>query len=455
MILRVLESQWKPFVSALCARREVETAGIVLAERLQGGEVLLARRMLEVPDNGYLVRRHDHIRIDPITINRLVREARERELSVLTIHTHPRTNRPWFSKADDAGDARLIPSLFAQMPGPHGALVVAGESRMPGGRVWSAPGLQHPIGVRIVGKALQAIPAAAPHDQEEPWFDRQRLALGEHGQEMLRDLHVAIVGLGGTGSAVLVQLAHLGVGRITVVDGDRVEASNVSRILGATRHDVGTAWKVDVAARYVERLGLGTEVRVIRGRLGVDVPPSEIESCDVVFSCVDTHTPRALVNRLAYERAIPAIDLGSAFRVNSTGRVIAGAGRVVIIGPGRPCLGCWGHLDPTRLRLEALPAAERASLVAEGYIEGVEVAQPSVIAFNTSVAGAAVVELLRLVTGFAGADDPPLRLSFDFATGEVRRNRLIAPDDCGICSPNLHAWERSPALVSTMRGSRT
>lgn len=448
MILRVLQSQWEPFVRALCSRRDVETAGIVLAERLRGGDVVLAKRLLVVPDDGYQVRRIDQLRLDPIVINRLVREARDHGLSVLTIHTHPGAQRPWFSQADDAGDARFIPSLLAQMPGPHGSLVLAGETGVPTGRAWTEPGVQHPIRMRVVGNSLQVFPAAPPRDQEEPWFARQRLALGKGGQVVLRDLHVAVVGLGGIGSVVLVQLAHLGVGRITVVDGDCVESSNVSRILGATRHDAGVTRKVDVAARYVDRLGLGTEIRVVRGHLGADVSPAELEDSDVVFSCVDTHTPRALLNRLAYERAVPVIDLGSAFRANGDGRVVAGAGRVVVVGPGRSCLGCWGHLDPARLRIEALPQSDRVRLAADGYVQGADIAQPSVIAFNTSVAGAAVVELLRLVTGFAGADDPPMRLSFDFTTGSVRRNRLIASDACRICSPTQRGWDAHADQVS-------
>jgi hypothetical protein len=49
MNLRVLESQWQPFVSRLCERRDVETAGLILAERLNGG-VLLARIIREGAD---------------------------------------------------------------------------------------------------------------------------------------------------------------------------------------------------------------------------------------------------------------------------------------------------------------------------------------------------------------------------------------------------------------------
>jgi hypothetical protein len=66
-----------------------------------------------------------------------------------------------------------------------------------------------------------------------------------------------------------------------------------------------------------------------------------------------------------------------------------------------------------------------------------------VVAFNTTVAGAAVVELLRLVTGFAGTDAPPLRLGFDFVTGGVRRNSLAQGEPCTICL-------RKPATHETL-----
>jgi molybdopterin-synthase adenylyltransferase len=437
MKLRILESQWAPFVNTLCARRDVETAGIILAERLHGGTVLYARHLSLVPNQGYAVRRVDQLRIDPVAFNRLIRPAREGGLSVITVHTHPGSDLPWFSAADDAGDSRLMPSLFAQMPGPHGSVVLAGETGMPMARVWDDAGRKTEVQVNIVGKTLR-IPTFADGLLDQGWFDRQRLALGDEGQRALRSLHVAVVGLGGTGSVSFAQLVHLGVGRITVIDGDRVSNSNISRILGATSHDAGIAWKVDVAARYAESVALGTEVTVIRGQLGTDVSPSEIEGCDIVLSCVDQHLPRALLNRLAYEKAIPIIDMGSVFRTNSSGGITAGAGRVVIVGPERRCLACWGHVDPDRIRIEALAPADRASLAKEGYVHGADVPQPSVIAFNTTVAGAAVIELLRLVTHYAGVDNPPMRLSFDFLTGTVRRNVLSPPSldaHCKICFP--------------------
>ena len=210
MTLRILESQWTPFSEALCARRDVESAGVVLAERLQGGQVLLARHLLPVPDDSYLIRCSDQLRIDPVALNRLIRPARDCAMSVLTVHTHPASDRPWFSMADDAGDSRLMPSLFDQMPGPHGSIVVAGDTREPAARLWSEQGTTVDLVLRIVG-TMVSTHTPAPRAPSESWFDRQALALGDAGQRILRGLNVAIVGLGGTGSVAFVQLAHLGV----------------------------------------------------------------------------------------------------------------------------------------------------------------------------------------------------------------------------------------------------
>lgn len=434
MKLKILASDWHPFVDTLCARTDVESAGVILAERLHDG-VLLARQLTPLADAAYVIRQQDRIRIDPVALNRLVRPARDRGLSVFTAHTHPGADEAWFSTADDLGDSVLMPSLFAQMDGPHGSLVIATNSRTVAARAWKAPGEPVAAALHVVGKTLRVLSS----DDEQPrqaWYDRQRLALGEAGQRVLARLHVGIVGLGGTGSVTFAQLVHLGVGRITVIDGDRVEATNISRILGAKTADVGVTWKVDVAARYAADVGLGTTVTVHRGRLGPDVSSSALNGCDAIFSCVDTHLPRALLNRLTYEKAIVLFDMGSAFRIGA-GKSLEGAGRVVVAGPDRPCLACWGHIDPNRIRVESLTPDERARQRAEGYIAGADVPQPSVVAFNTQVAGAAVIEFLRCVTGFAGGDDPPDRLSFDFGCGSVRRNRLAGNGGCRICRPKV------------------
>jgi hypothetical protein len=189
---------------------------------------------------------------------------------------------------------------------------------------------------------------------------------------------------------------------------------------------------VDVAARYARSLGLVRGVECHPQFLGPEHEPL-LASCDVIVSCVDRQTPRAILNRSAYRSLVPVIDLGTVFRVDPAGTIVADAGRVVVVGPGRPCLACWGHIDPHALRIEALSEADRESEVRAGYIEGAVEQQPSVVAFNTFVAGAGMGELVRLATAFAGTASPPLRLAFSFTEGTVRRNALSGNTRCTIC----------------------
>ncbi|MEJ1962954.1 MAG: ThiF family adenylyltransferase [Gammaproteobacteria bacterium] len=433
MKLKVPEHLWAPLCEQLLARQDVESAGLLFGESLAtpSGYVIAIREAMALPAEAYRVRRHDQLSIDPIVMNRLMRPARESRQSVFTIHTHPGAATPWFSSADDAGDARLMPSISCWIPGvPHGSMVLVNDGTAVA-RVFDSQANIEDVALRVVGRVLTDVEPA--DDMGEPWFARQVLALGADGQNRLRRLRVAVVGLGGIGSIVSMQLAHLGIGSMVLLDGDRIEASNLSRIAGAMKDDIGTAYKVDVAARYANAVGLAGEVEVHREFAGAQ-HEALLGSCDIVVSCVDRHTPRAMLNRLAYRYLVPVIDLGTVFRVDTeSSRIIGDAGRVVVLGAGRPCLGCWGHIDPHALRIEALSADDRDNEIAEGYIQGTTVAQPSVVAFNTMVAGAGVIEAVRLTTGFAGRDDPPSRLAFSFSEGTVRRNSLAQGKQCGIC----------------------
>lgn len=431
MKLRIAETAWEALKAQLLARADVETAGILLGRHVGTGaaNAIAVEHSFALPDEAYRVRRRDQISIDPVALNRLTRPARDHGLSIFTIHTHPGAREAWFSAADDAGDSRLMPSLNCQVPRvPHGSLVLASSGAV-AARAFAPTGQISDVDFQVVGRTTMG--SATRPVRTESWHARQELALGAGGQARLRHLRVAVVGLGGIGSVVVMQLAHLGVGELVLVDGDVVESSNVSRIVGARPDDVGKA-KVGVAARYASDLGFVRHVECV-GQFLSPQHEALFASCDIVVSCVDRMTPRALLNRWAYRHLVPVVDLGVAFRVDGSDKIVADAGRVVVIGPERPCLACWGHLDPVELRREAQSEEDRARDVAAGYLEGVEEPQPSVMAFNTHVAGAGVIEVMRLATGFAGTDSPPLRMSFSFTDGTVRRNALAGTHRCKIC----------------------
>lgn len=442
-MLRINEQMWSALIEQLLRRSDVETAAIIFADAVGAGrEVLAAREVVLLPDEAYSVRTIDRIQIHPVALNRLIRPARDRGMSIVTVHSHPLAREAWFSQADDRGDARLLPSFCIQAPGtPHGAIVIAGSGDAVGRFMVNAR--CEPMPLRVVGREVQSIGDAVA----EVWdgrFARQVLALGAPGQRKLRRLRIAVVGLGGIGSVVAAQLMHLGVGHLVLMDGDRVEVSNLSRVFGVREADIGQ-FKTEVARRYGSELGTPTVVQTHERHLTSRDDLDLLLTCDIIICAVDRHTPRALLNRGAYDAIVPVIDLGTAFRVDATGGMTGAAGRVVVIGPGRPCLSCWGHIDPEALRREALTALDRRAELAAGYIDGADVPQPSVIPFNTMVAGAGVIELLRLATKFAGGTDPPQRLALRFDEGDVRRNRLAGEPACSVCGVGRGVSNRDAA----------
>ena len=320
MKLRAMETSWQAFLDRLRSRNDVETAGLILAKRLHGGKVLLVRDLIDLSKEGYQIRRHDQIRLDPACSIAHPTGPRQGALDHHRAHSSQHDTPMVFRSRQRRG--RPLDAILAQ-PNAWIARLYGhrGDTGIAIGRLWADEKGPPPLGLRVIGKTLTSPALDEWEHAESAWLARQGFALDAAGQKRRKALHVGLVGLGGTGSVAFCQLAHLGVHRIAVIVGDRVEPTNVSRTLGATVRDAGRTWKVDVAARYATQLGLETQVVSFRGHLGSEVGVKELEECDVVFSCVDKHLPRALLNRLAYQRAIPLIDMESSFRVNAQGRI--------------------------------------------------------------------------------------------------------------------------------------
>jgi len=433
-VIKFSEDLWSTLVGSLWARHDVETAAAILVKSIvaNGATTLVVREVHALDEPSYRARRRDFLELSPSWINDRCREGRARGLGVLTVHTHLHEGRPAFSWADDQGDARLLPAMQARVgPAATGSIVVSRDDAT--SRVL-ADGVLAPARLTVAGRRFHVFPRHVASVSED--HARQALALGARGQAALADLRVGIVGLGGTGSIVHMLLRHLGVKVILAMEHDLLESSNKSRVVGSRSTDpAGAITKIALAERVTREIQ-GDEARltVFESALVDEGGAHELASCDLVFSCVDRLLPRALLNSLAYEAALPIIDMGSAFRVDDAGNVVSQGGKVAIVGPGHPCLWCWGDLDSDRLRAEALSAAERQSLAAEGYVEGAPTPQPAVIAFNAQLAAAAVTEAMRLVTGFTGSADPPDRLNFDFSKGTVTRARAQRRAACPFCA---------------------
>ena len=103
--------------------------------------------------------------------------------------------------------------------------------------------------------------------------------------------------------------------------------------------------------------------------------------------------------------------------------------------PSRPCRGacllCMGVIDPERLRIELLPAAERKREVELGYIRGANVEAPAVVSLNAITASLAMMSFLRWAVG----EQPLLPAQWVYRTyaGDVRRQTVEPQSDCPVC----------------------
>ncbi|MCP8307689.1 MAG: ThiF family adenylyltransferase [archaeon] len=234
-------------------------------------------------------------------------------------------------------------------------------------------------------------------------FERQTRFFGIEGQRRLRAMSVTVVGFGGLGSHLVQQLAFLGVGRITSIDPDVVETTNLNRLIGTRRDDsMLKTPKVDVALRLVRTIDPEIQVTGIQKNLISDDAFDAMKNSDFVFGCVDNDGPRLVLTELcaAYKR--PYLDLASEIIPGS--RLYYG-GRVCFSDAGEGCLVCLDLISMEEVQqyfLSKEAKRDRATLygVPEDELQD---SGPSVVTINGVVASLATTEFMVHVTGLRKA----------------------------------------------------
>lgn len=257
-------------------------------------------------------------------------------------------------------------------------------------------------------------------------FDRNVRLLGEEGQRRIHQTHLAICGVGGLGSFVLAYARGLGSRKIAIIDPDRVEATNLNRLLGATPKDISKP-KVAVMTRELKRYDHHIEVKPIFARVQDEVARQALLEADVIISCPDNDAARLEAQILAARYLKPLMDLGAGIFLDEHKRVREMGGQVAFYFPGGPCLLCQG-LDPSRIVSDEIREVQRAV----GYISGTDQTPPAVITLNAVVAGVGMDLLSRYLTGFAPV---PTYLKLDLLRHQALGLNFRKRPDCPICGP--------------------
>lgn len=175
------------------------------------------------------------------------------------------------------------------------------------------------------------------HYETPDWLQRTALLLGEEQVERLQRAHVLVVGLGGVGGVACEQLARAGVGHFTLVDHDRVDATNINRQIIAFSDTVGMP-KVTLVADMLYRINPAVEIDshdlFLEGEMIEQLLASH--PFDFVLDCIDTLTPKCTLIVAAHSMKLPIISaMGAGAKLDPTAVSIAPIGSTSVCALAR------------------------------------------------------------------------------------------------------------------------
>jgi molybdopterin/thiamine biosynthesis adenylyltransferase len=407
----------------------------------EAGQRLLVRRVVSVAGADFGPSdRGAYRQVSARAVARAAIECDAEGLCLLWAHSHPGAgDAVEFSPDDLNSHAYAHPTLIDLTHArPVGGLVLG--DRSVAGEIWSPENAPARIeSLRVVGRHLRDLyprpPAGAPAADER--FARQVLMFGDGGQEILRRLTVAVVGAGGGGSLLVQMLAHLGVGKLIIVDYDSVSESNLSRVVGATAADVARL-KVDVMRDLIARIDPTIEVDAFFGDIAYAADARRVAAADFAFLATDTILSRYAFNLLCHQYLMPGVQVGAKVSADTSGRVELVHVMERPLTLSGACLDCMGVIPADALADEQLSAEERR---AQRYVDDAEdaVEDPSVITLNSISAAHAATDFLFMVTGLLDATvDLEPRVFYPQAR-ESRDRRAAAESGCRFCDPRAEA----------------
>ena len=413
---------------------------------------LVVREIYPIPYDKCLKRTKTRVTWTPEDIVPLLERATEENLSVVKVHSHP-NGYPAFSEIDNKGDNLLLPIIrdWVEADVPHGSAVMLPDGQIFGRVLWRGATFDPIECVSVAGDDLHFWYADFKAGNVPDFFASQAPVFDAGTIQCLQRLSVAVVGASGSGSLVIEQLMRLGVGEIVIVDPDRVEERNINRVLNSTKNDVEqNRTKVEVLAKSICRVGLGTQVIPIAKNLWDREAVCEVAQCDAVFGCMDSIDGRYLLNTLATCYNLPYFDIGirleRMMREYGEGHEICGT--VHYLQPGGSSLMSRG-LFTMRQVAEAGMRRENPNMhdqqVREGYITGVEEHRPAVISINMFAASLAITEFLARLHPFR-EDTNCSSVSVGFSLSSMELYQDPEEGACRILSDKVGKGDEEPLL---------
>jgi molybdopterin/thiamine biosynthesis adenylyltransferase len=237
--------------------------------------------------------------------------------------------------------------------------------------------------------------------------------IGIEGQEKLLAAHALVIGAGGLGSPVALYLASAGIGKITLVDDDTVDLTNLQRQVLHTTARVGQPKAISGKTALAE-INPGVEVVALCERADDSRLAELVATATVVLDCTDNFKTRHAINRACVNAQVPLVS-GAAIRMD---------GQIAVFDPRGRGTACYACLFPPDQQFEEVQCSTMG------------VFAPLVGIIGTMQAA----EALKLVAGI-GESLANRLLLLDARTMEWTSIRTAKSETCAVCSGSSPASE--------------
>ena len=231
--------------------------------------------------------------------------------------------------------------------------------------------------------------------------------IGIEGQQRLLDAHALVIGAGGLGSPVVLYLATAGVGRITVVDHDSVDLTNLQRQIAHNQSRLGLP-KAESVRATVAAINPDVQLRALVQRADAQLLDEWVPQADVVLDCCDNFRTRHAVNAACVQHGKPLV----------SGAAIGWDAQIAVYDTRQPQAPCYACVFPP-----------------EAAYEDVACSTMGVLAPLVGIVGSVqAAEAIKLLSG-AGESMAGRLLMLDSRTMNFDSIVINRQPHCTVCGP--------------------
>lgn len=198
--------------------------------------------------------------------------------------------------------------------------------------------------------------------------------------KLLQDISVSIIGLGGAGSALSQNLAHVGVRKFVLVDDDTVNKNNLKKLIGSTPQDECKP-KHYVMKRLITSIAENdAKVEIIPSKFNrnsTDAIKNKLLETNFIFLCIDNPSDCEDVNDFCVKNKKPFVYLGVGMEEKEP-NITSIVGNTIFVRPGDPCLDCYNVNSKLPYLNNKIPY----------------------VCIHSIISNLAIMEFLKFITGF-------------------------------------------------------